>query len=189
MQTKRHLEPVVRRVGSWPGVETAPRRFDGREPSGSGSDREIGGSEKARTPDDRADRTERGGASDGGIEFRVREAEIGHVHPDEGLIDVPFTREIRNQLLTEGKADRHHVRPESSWVTYRIRGPDDVRDALWLLRLAYLNRLAALSDGEAATVAPGLDIRRQLDRLRLSPDLRRLVDPAAGRRVPLPATE
>ena len=34
----------------------------------------------------------------GGREFRIGKMEIGHIH-NHGLVDVPFTRRIREQLV------------------------------------------------------------------------------------------
>ena len=73
----------------------------------------------------------------GGREFRFRAAEIGHVHTG-GIVDIPFPRAVRNALLDEGLAEEHHWVPNSGWVTYRVRGENDLQHALWLMRLSYL---------------------------------------------------
>lgn len=77
----------------------------------------------------------------GGMEFRVSGHEIGHLHGDR-LADLPFPRRVREELVSEGKAQLHHVLPETGWVSYRIRGEQDVARALDLFRLNY-ERLAA----------------------------------------------
>lgn len=92
-----------------------------------------------------------------------------------GAVDVPTTRGLRNQLLTDGLADRHRVRPRSSWVTYRVRSPADAPGAVRLLRFAYLCRLFALSNraarrGEPSTVF-GVDADAELLCLGVSRDL------------------
>ncbi len=77
----------------------------------------------------------------GGVEFRVNGHEIGHLHGDRQA-DLPFPRRVREELVAEGKAQLHHVLPQTGWVTYRIRGEEDVEDALELFRRNY-ERLTA----------------------------------------------
>jgi Family of unknown function (DUF5519) len=72
----------------------------------------------------------------GGIEFRVDRRELGHLHGDR-LADIPFPRSIRNELVAAGRAQAHHVLPESGWVSRYIRGPEDVSDVIDLFRYAY----------------------------------------------------
>ncbi len=76
-----------------------------------------------------------------GVEFRVRGHEIGHLHGDR-LADLPFPKRVREELVAEGRAQPHHVLPETGWTSYRIRGPEDVEGALELFRLNY-ERLAS----------------------------------------------
>ncbi|KTG30961.1 luciferase domain-containing protein [Haloferax profundi] len=79
----------------------------------------------------------------GGTEFLVADKEIGHVH-DVGIVDLAITKRVRDSLVADGLADPHHVLPDSAWVTYRVRSDADERDAIRLLRLAYLWRVLAL---------------------------------------------
>ena len=72
----------------------------------------------------------------GGIEFRVANREIGHLHGDR-LADIPFPRSVRNELVSAGRAQQHHVLPDSGWVSRSIRQPSDVDAVIGLLRLAY----------------------------------------------------
>jgi len=72
----------------------------------------------------------------GGREFRVGRRELGHLHGDT-LLDLPFPIRIREQLVESGRAARHHVLPDTGWVSFRIRTADDVRRAIELLRLNY----------------------------------------------------
>jgi hypothetical protein len=106
----------------------------------------------------------------GGREFRFRSAEIGHVHVG-GVIDIPFPRSIRDALLDEGGAETHHWVPDSGWVTFRVRGEDDLQHALWLMRVSYL-RYALKT---AATACEMLE--REAKELRLSPRLKSLLKP------------
>jgi|GEM_PF-3261387 len=72
----------------------------------------------------------------GGTEFRLEHGEIGHYH-DGGLVDVPFPRVIRDQLVQAGLARPHHVLPQSGWVSYCVRSEEDVVRAVALLRMNY----------------------------------------------------
>ncbi|GAB4547596.1 MAG: hypothetical protein OHK0023_09240 [Anaerolineae bacterium] len=75
----------------------------------------------------------------GGTEFRLGKVEIGHIHRN-GMVDIPFTRAIRDILLAEGKAEPHHLLPETGWISFYIRAETDVAAALWLLRVSYLQK-------------------------------------------------
>jgi hypothetical protein len=77
----------------------------------------------------------------GGVEFRVRGHEIGHLHGSR-LADLPFPVRVRRELVAEGKAQLHHVLPETGWVSYPIRGEEGIGGALELFRLNY-ERLTA----------------------------------------------
>ena len=75
----------------------------------------------------------------GGFEFRVRGHEVGHLH-GKGfpvLADLPFPRKVREELVAAGKAREHHVLPRTGWVSYRVRGEEDVAGALELFRKNY----------------------------------------------------
>jgi len=72
----------------------------------------------------------------GGVEFRVGRRELGHLHGDR-LADLPFPVKVRDELVAEGKAARHHVLPESGWVSRRIRSEEDVLEVVELFRLNY----------------------------------------------------
>jgi len=72
----------------------------------------------------------------GGIEFRVGRRELGHLHGDR-LADLPYPVRVRDELIAAGKAERHHVLPNSGWVSRRIHGLEDVRSVVELFRLNY----------------------------------------------------
>ena len=76
-----------------------------------------------------------------GVEFRVNGHEIGHLHGGR-LADLPFPRRVREELVEAGKARVHHVLPQTGWVSYPIRGEEDVAGALELFRRNY-ERLTA----------------------------------------------
>ena len=73
----------------------------------------------------------------GGVEFRVGRRELGHLHGSH-LADLPFPTRVRDRLIAEGRAEPHHVLPESGWVSRCIKGPDDVEAVIELFRLNYL---------------------------------------------------
>lgn len=73
----------------------------------------------------------------GGTEYRLGEKrEIGHIHGN-WLVDIPFPKKIRDELVALGRAEPHHILPESGWVSFYLRQPDDVLHAIELFRLSY----------------------------------------------------
>src|SRR5918911_244184 len=72
----------------------------------------------------------------GGVEFRGRGHEIGHLHGSR-LGGVPFPILMRKELAAEGKAEPHHVLPQTGWVSYYPRGPEDAPAIVELFRLNY----------------------------------------------------
>jgi hypothetical protein len=67
--------------------------------------------------------------------YRVGGREIGHIH-DNGVADLPFPREIHDELIAAGRAKPHPAGfPEV--VSYRIRETEDVPGAVALFRLSY----------------------------------------------------
>ncbi len=72
----------------------------------------------------------------GGTEYRLGRREIGHVH-GEYLVDIPFPKKIRDELVAAERAKPHHVLPGSGWVSFYLHQPGDVEHAIDLLRLSY----------------------------------------------------
>jgi luciferase-like monooxygenase len=72
----------------------------------------------------------------GGVEFRVGTREIGHMHGDH-LVDIPFPKKVRDQILADREAQPHHILPESGWISFYIRADSDVTRALSLLKRSY----------------------------------------------------
>ena len=72
----------------------------------------------------------------GMVFFHVGRREIGHLHGSR-LADLPFPVRIRERLVAEGKADLHYLHPKTGWVTYYIRGEQDVDPIIELFRLNY----------------------------------------------------
>ncbi|MFN2168568.1 MAG: luciferase family protein, partial [Anaerolineae bacterium] len=76
----------------------------------------------------------------GGTEYRLDSREIGHIHGDE-MMDIPFSKKVRDQLVAAGRAQPHHVLPESGWVSFYLREPGDGDQGIALLHESY--RIAA----------------------------------------------
>jgi hypothetical protein len=104
----------------------------------------------------------------GGREFRFRAAEIGHVHTS-GVVDIPFPRAVRDALLEEGLAEEHRWVPNSGWITYRVRGENDLQHALWLMRLSYLRYVLKTAADPLAL------LERESEQLHLSSRFKALV--------------
>jgi hypothetical protein len=68
-------------------------------------------------------------------EFRYGRRELGHLHGDR-LADLPFPKRIAAMLVETGRA-RPHRFPGGGWVSFPIRGEQDVEAAIELFRLSY----------------------------------------------------
>lgn len=86
----------------------------------------------------------------GGVEFRLGKREFGHLHGDH-LADLPFPVRVREELVREGRARKHHVLPDSGWVSFPIRDETDVPGAIALFRLAYERATATAASHAHAT--------------------------------------
>jgi hypothetical protein len=90
----------------------------------------------------------------GGREFRLGRRELGHLHGDT-VADLPFPVRIAEMLVETGRAAPHRF-AGGGWVTFRLRGAEDVDTAVELFRLAYERarvaeaRRAALRDQPAS---------------------------------------
>ena len=72
----------------------------------------------------------------GGTEFRYGHRELGHLHGNR-LADLPFPLLVRNDLVAAGRAEPHHLHPESGWVSFFIHGTNDIDKVIALFRLNY----------------------------------------------------
>ena len=72
----------------------------------------------------------------GGVEYVIGRREIGHIHGDH-LVDIPFPKKVRNEIVAVGRAQPHHVLPETGWVSFYIRQEADVEKAITLLKESY----------------------------------------------------
>lgn len=92
----------------------------------------------------------------GGVEWRMGNVEIGHAHL-HGLVDIPYTRAIRDLLVGEGRAEPHHILPDTGWISFYLRQEPDVARAVWLARLSYIHK--------GLRRLPGIDFTPQLAEL------------------------
>ena len=72
----------------------------------------------------------------GGTEWRLGKREIGHIHGNE-LVDIPFPKRLRDELVAAQQVEAHHVRPDSGWITLPLRNDEDLKWAVILLRCSY----------------------------------------------------
>jgi hypothetical protein len=78
----------------------------------------------------------------GGIEYRYGRKELGHVHGDR-LADLPLPRKLRDEVIAAGRAQAHHVLPQTGWVSCWMSGPEDASGVIELFRIQYERYLAA----------------------------------------------
>lgn len=72
----------------------------------------------------------------GGVEYRLGTRELGHIHGDH-LVDIPFPKKVRDEIVSAGLAQPHHILPETGWVSFYLRKDEDVQTAIALLRRSY----------------------------------------------------
>jgi hypothetical protein len=106
----------------------------------------------------------------GGREFGFGSAEIGHIHAG-GVVDIPFPRSIRDALLADRLAEEHRWVPNSGWTTFHVRSDEDLKHALWLMRLSYL-RYALKTAAD-----PRRLFEQESEDLDLSPEFKSLLEP------------
>ena len=72
----------------------------------------------------------------GGEEYRLGRREIGHIHGDH-MVDIPFPVKVRHEVVAAGRAEPHHILPDSGWVSLFLLDAADVDRAIELLRLSF----------------------------------------------------
>lgn len=72
----------------------------------------------------------------GGVEFRIGRREIGHIHGDS-LVDIPFPKKVRDEIVAAREASPHYILPESGWVSFYLKVDGDVQKAIDLLKRSY----------------------------------------------------
>lgn len=69
----------------------------------------------------------------GGVEYVIGKREIGHIHGDH-MVDIPFPKKVRDVLVAAGRAQPHHLLPETGWISFYLQQQDDVEKAIALFR-------------------------------------------------------
>jgi hypothetical protein len=77
----------------------------------------------------------------GGIEYRYGRKEMGHVHGDR-LADLPLPRKLHDEMVAAGRAQPHHVLPDTGWVSCWMATPADAAGVIELFRMQYERYLA-----------------------------------------------
>ena len=72
----------------------------------------------------------------GGTEFCLGTREIGHIHGDY-LVDIPFPKKMRDEIVAAGEAEPHHILPDTGWVSFYLRKDGDVERAIALFKRSY----------------------------------------------------
>ena len=71
-----------------------------------------------------------------GMEYRYGQKEMGHVHGDR-LADLPLPRKLHDEVIASGRAEPHHVLPDTGWVSCWMAGPEDAERVIELFRMQY----------------------------------------------------
>ena len=72
----------------------------------------------------------------GGTEFCIGKREIGHIHGDS-LVDIPFPKKVRDEIVAAGEAQPHHILPDTGWVSFYLQEEGDIQKAIDLLQRSY----------------------------------------------------
>lgn len=92
----------------------------------------------------------------GGTEYQLGTREFGHIHGDH-MVDIPFPKGVRNEVVTQGLAQPHHILPDTGWVSFYIREPSDVARAIELLHRSYALAVSQKDLRSSSLLAPGND--------------------------------
>jgi hypothetical protein len=87
----------------------------------------------------------------GAVAFRYGKREIGHIHRDR-IADLPVTLEMREELLSKGRA-RPHRAGVKGYISYPVQDPEDVSAVIQILGWNY-DRAKAAADRRAASREP-----------------------------------
>jgi hypothetical protein len=55
----------------------------------------------------------------------------------DSLVDIPFPKGVRDELVTAGRAEPHHILPHSGWVSIYLKEASDVERVIELLPLSF----------------------------------------------------
>ena len=86
----------------------------------------------------------------GGIGFTRHEREFAHLHGN-GLLDVHLTRERAAELVASRRALPHHVFGPSVWISFWLRAPGDLGNAVSLIEEGAAFARANPAGGEIRT--------------------------------------
>jgi predicted DNA-binding protein (MmcQ/YjbR family) len=53
------------------------------------------------------------------------------------MVDIPFPRKVRDEIVAAGRAEPHHILPETGWVSFYLQQGEDVEQAITLLNESY----------------------------------------------------
>lgn len=73
----------------------------------------------------------------GGIEFRVANKEIGHLHGG-GLLDILFDKHTKDVLVKNKRISEHHLIKNTGWGSLYIRENSDFQEIVYLLRISFM---------------------------------------------------
>ena len=71
----------------------------------------------------------------GATSFRYGKRELGHIHRD-GVADLPVTQEMREKILSKGRA-RPHRAGVKGYISYPVETPEDLSVVLEILGSNY----------------------------------------------------
>ncbi len=107
--------------------------------------------------------------------FQLGQRKIGHIHAHPwGLVDISYPPPLREQLLAESHTEEHHVVPNRA-TTFAIEAKDDIKQAVFLLRVSYLYHVSMLDqapDIEELVDNSDIDVKTEIQKLELSDELR-----------------
>ena len=74
---------------------------------------------------------------DGSAIVRYEHSELGVLHPDRGVAELPFLGPEHDELIEHGEAEPDVLTPESPGVSHDVHGPADVTEVLELFDRRY----------------------------------------------------
>jgi hypothetical protein len=74
---------------------------------------------------------------DGAAVVRYDRSELGVLHPDRGVAELPFLDVEHDELIEHGDAEPDVLTPESTGVSHDVHGPSDVTEVLELFDRRY----------------------------------------------------
>jgi Family of unknown function (DUF5519) len=75
--------------------------------------------------------------ADGAAVVRYERSELGVLHHDRGVVELPFLEPEHDELIERGEAEPDLVAPDSAGVSHDLHGPADVTEVLELFDRRY----------------------------------------------------